>query len=163
MTLSDWSGFFQGELGAAAALAGLLFVSVSVNQTKILQLGRMADRGLEALGILFLIIMVTSLPLVPGQPLRLLGAEILALGIISLIATLILQRSYMAHVEEPYRRSSMTTVIVNLLAVTIIALAGLTLLWRDDEVGLYLLPAGILLSLFAACAGAWVLLVEINR
>jgi hypothetical protein len=163
MTLSDWSSFFQGELGAAAALAGLLFVSVSVNQTKILQLGRMADRGLEALGILFLIIMVTSLPLVPAQPLRLLGAEILVLGIIALIATVLLQRSYMAHLEEPYRRSSMKTVIVNRLAVTMTMLAGLTLLWRGDEVGLYLLPAGILLSFFAASAGAWVLLIEINR
>jgi len=81
--LDTWSSFFQGELGAAAALAGLLFVSVSVNQAKILELGRMADRGLEALGILFLIIMVTSLPLVPGQPLRLLGAEILVLGTIA--------------------------------------------------------------------------------
>jgi hypothetical protein len=48
--------FFQGELGAAAALAGLLFVSMSVNQTKILELGRMADRGLEALAILFVVI-----------------------------------------------------------------------------------------------------------
>ena len=163
MTLSDWSSFFQGELGAAAALAGLLFVSVSVNQTKILQLGRMADRGLEALGILFLIIMVTSLPLVPGQPLRLLGAEILVLGIIALIATVLLQRSYMAHLEEPYRRSSMKTVIINRLAVTVITLAGLTLVWRGDAMGLYLLPAGILLSFFAASAGAWVLLVEINR
>jgi hypothetical protein len=161
--LSTWSSFFQGELGAAAALAGLLFVSVSVNQVKILQLGRMADRGLEALGILFLIIMVTSLPLVPEQPLRLLGAEIFVLGTIALIATVLLQRSYMRHVEELYRRSSMKTVAINRLAVAVITLAGLTLLWRGDGVGLYLLPAGILLSFFAASAGAWVLLVEINR
>jgi hypothetical protein len=34
--------FFFGELGAAAALAGLLFVSISVNQERILELGRMA-------------------------------------------------------------------------------------------------------------------------
>jgi preprotein translocase subunit SecG len=161
--LEAWSSFFQGELGAAAALAGLLFVSVSVNQAKILELGRMADRGLEALGILFLIIMVTSLPLVPGQPLRLLGAEILVLGTIALIVTVLLQRSYMRHVEQPYRRSSMKTVAINRLAVSVIALAGLTLLWRGDGAGLYVLPAGILLSLFAASAGAWVLLVEINR
>src|SRR5271154_6836827 len=102
--LTAWSSFFQGELGAAATLTGLLFVSVSVNQVKILQLGRMADRGLEALGILFLIIIVTSLPLVPEQPLRLLGAEIFVIGAIALITTVLLQRSYMRHVEAPYRR-----------------------------------------------------------
>jgi hypothetical protein len=54
-------------------------------------------------------------------------------------------------------------VVVNRLAVAVVALAGLTLLWRGDAVGLYLLPAGILLSFFAASASAWVLLVEINR
>jgi hypothetical protein len=160
---STWASFFQGELGAAAALAGLLFVSVSVNQVKILQLGRMADRGLGALGILFLIIVVTSLSLVPEQLLRLLGGEIFAVGTIALIATVLLQRSYMRHVEEPYRRSSMKTVAINRSAVTVIMLAGLTLLWRGDGARLYLLPTGVLLSMFAASAGAWVLLVEINR
>jgi hypothetical protein len=73
--MEAWSNFALGELGAAAALAGLLFVSISVNQERILELGRMADRGLEALTILFLVIVVTSLMLVPGQLLRLLGGE----------------------------------------------------------------------------------------
>ena len=101
--------------------------------------------------------------LLPGQPLRLLGAEILVLGTIVLIATVFLQRSYMRNIEQPYRRNSMKTVAINRLAVTVVALAGLTLLWRGDGAGLYLLPVGILLSFLAASAGAWVLLVEINR
>jgi hypothetical protein len=122
--LSEWSNFFLGELGAAAALAGLLFVSVSVTQARVLALGRMADRGLEALVMLFLVLVIASLPLVPAQSLRLLA--------------------------------------INRLAVTVIALAGLTLLWRGDGMGLYLLPPGILLIL-AAGANAWVLLIEINR
>src|ERR1700722_4527719 len=104
MPLSAWAAFFQGELGAAAALAGLLFVSMSVNQIKILELGRMADRGLEALAILFLVIMVSSLPLIPAQPLRLLGGEILVLSAAALVATVLLQRAYMRHVEQAYRR-----------------------------------------------------------
>ena len=54
-------------------------------------------------------------------------------------------------------------VALNRLAVTVIALAGLVLAWRDDGAGLYLLPLGILLSFFAAGANAWVLLIEINR
>jgi hypothetical protein len=37
------------------------------------------------------------------------------------------------------------------------------LLVRGNIDGIYLLPFGILLSFFAAGAGAWVLLVEINR
>ncbi len=57
----------------------------------------------------------------------------------------------------------MRTVVIDRLAVSVVALAGLTLLWRGEGAGLYLLPAGILLSFFAAGAGVWVLLVEINR
>ena len=40
--MEAWSNFSLGELGAAAAFAGLLFVSISVNQERILGLGRMA-------------------------------------------------------------------------------------------------------------------------
>ena len=161
--ISAWSGFFQGELGTAATLAGLLFVSVSVNQVRILALGRMADRGLEALTILLLVVMVASVPLVPGQPVRLLGGEILILGAIALLITVILQRTYMPLVEQPYRRGSMNMVFTSWAAVTLIALAGAVMLWRGDEVGLYLLPVGILVSFVAAGINAWVLLVEINR
>ena len=161
--ISAWSGFFQGELGTAATLAGLLFVSVSVNQVRILALGRMADRGLEALTILLLVVMVASVPLVPGQPVRLLGSEILILGAIALLITVILQRTYMPLVEQPYRRGSMNMVFTSWAAVTLIALAGAVMLWRGDEVGLYLLPVGILVSFVAAGINAWVLLVEINR
>jgi modulator of FtsH protease len=161
--LSEWNTFFQGELGAAAALAGLLFVAMSVNQARILALGRTADRGLEALAILFLVMIVASLPLIPGQPLRMLGAEILILGMVALLATVLLQRIYMSAIEEAYRSASSKMVMTNRVAVAAIALAGLLLLWRGDIDGIYLLPFGILLSFFAAGASAWVLLVEINR
>jgi hypothetical protein len=163
ITLDAWNTFFQGELGAAAALAGLLFVSVSVNQAKILELGRMADRGLEALVILFLAIVVSSLPLIPGQPPRLLGAEIVLVGGATLVATIIMQRNYLQQVEAPYLRSSRWMVRIDRLAVSVILVSGVVLLLKGDIAGVYLLPPGILLSFFAASANAWVLLIEINR
>jgi len=129
MILNDWSNFFLGELGAAAALAGLLFVSVSVNQTKILQLGRMADRGLEALAMLMLVLVVASLPLVPGQPPRLLGGEIFVVAALTLVATVQLQRVYLQQLEAQYRPRSARMVAINRSAVSVIALAGLVLLW----------------------------------
>jgi len=163
VSLSEWSSFFQGELGAAAALAGLLFVSVSVNQARILELGRMADRGLEALVMLLLVLVVASLPLVPGQPLRLLGAEILGLGTATLATLVPLQRAYLREVDALNRRRSVWMVAGNRSAVLVIALAGLVLLWRADGAGIYVLAPGILLSFVATGANAWVLLIEINR
>jgi modulator of FtsH protease len=163
MTLDSWSNFFLGELGASAALAGLLFVSVSVNQTRILALGRMADRGLEALAMLFLVLVVASLPLVPGQPLRLLGAEILAAGIATIVAIVPLQRAYLGSTQPAYLRQSSRMVAINRVAVVLIAVAGGVLACRGDGLGLYFLPPGILLTFIASGANAWVLLIEINR
>jgi hypothetical protein len=144
-------------------LAGLLFVSVSVNQARILELGRMADRGLEALVMLLLVMVVASLPLVPGQPPRLLGAELLVAGAATLVGLFPLQRGYLRDIEPVHRRRSVPLVMVNRLAVALIALAGLALLWRGDGAGLYLLATGIVLSFVATGANAWVLLIEINR
>jgi hypothetical protein len=161
--VSDWGNFFLGELGAAAAFAGLLFVAVSVNQVRILALGRMADRGLEALAMLLLVIIVASLPLIPGQPPRLLGGEVLVLGIVTLMGLLPLQRAYIRHVDPPHRRRSMQMVVTNRVTVLVITVAGAVLLWRGDFEGLYLLPVGILMTFAAVGFNAWVLLIEINR
>jgi predicted MFS family arabinose efflux permease len=161
--IGEWSNFCLGELAAASALAGLLFVSVSVNQARILQLGRMADRGLEALAMLFLVVVVASLPLVPRQPLRLLGGEILVIATVTLFVVIQLQRTYLRDVEPQYRPQSMRMVTLNRIAVGTIALIGGVLLCRGDGVGMHLLPAGILLSFLAAGFNSWVLLIEINR
>jgi modulator of FtsH protease len=161
--VDGWPNFFLGELSAAAALAGLLFVSISVNQARILALGRMADRGLEALAMLLLVVIVASLPLVPRQPPRLLGAEVLAAGV-SIMALLVrLQHVYLSGLDPAYRRPTLKMVWVNRLAVGLISLAGAILSYRGDWLGLYLLPPGILLSIFGSGASAWILLIEINR
>jgi modulator of FtsH protease len=161
--LAEWTSFFQGELGAAAALAGLLFVSVSVNQARILALGRMADRGLEALVMLLLVIVVASLPLVPGQPARWLGGEILMVGLATLIALAPLQRTYVRQTEAAHRRSSTRMVWLNRAAIALIALGGGALAASGRADALYILPPGILLVFVAVGANAWVLLIEINR
>jgi len=118
--MGAWNSFFQAELGAAAALAGLLFVAVSVNQTRILELGRMADRGFEALAMLFLVLVVASLPLIPGQPVRLLGGEILAVATGTLAALVPVQIGYLHHVDPMHRPNSTNMVRGNRLAMAAI-------------------------------------------
>jgi modulator of FtsH protease len=158
-----WTNFFIGELGAAAAFAGLLFVSLSVNLTRILEIGRLADRGLEAFVMLFLTVIVATLGLVPGQPMRAFGIEILAVALCVAASMLRLQRRYLDQVEDQYRRSWRRTAALNLVAVGVFALAGAAIAATGDLLWLYLLPIGVLLSFFAVGSNAWVLLVEINR
>jgi modulator of FtsH protease len=161
--LTQWNAFFAGELSAAAALAGLLFVSVSVNQARILSLGRMADRGIEALVMLLLVVVVASLPLIPGQTFRLLGFEVLAVSLAVLVGLTPLQQAYLNQSEAIHRPRSAVMVWTNRVTMSVFVVAGLVLSWRGDDIGVYILPAAILLSFAAVGANAWVLLIEINR
>src|ERR1700709_1522965 len=78
--MQDWSGFFQAELGAAAALAGLVIVAISINVSRILSdptlPGRPAEKLVSPSGVLI----ACSFVLVPHQPGWVLGSEILATG-----------------------------------------------------------------------------------
>lgn len=161
--MDGWHDFFLGELGAGAALTGLLFVSVSMNQARILELGRMADRALESLVILMLVLAASSAPLVPGQPPRLLGAELLAAGGWVLWLLVRLQHAYIRNLDPRYRPRTIRMAWLNRVSVCLIALAGLAILASGRDWGVYFLPPGILLSIVGAGINAWVLLIEISR
>jgi len=49
--MTGWENFFIAEVGASAALAGLIFFGVSINLTGILSLPRLADRAPELISI----------------------------------------------------------------------------------------------------------------
>jgi hypothetical protein len=161
--MTGWDSFFQGELGAAAALGGLLFVSMSVNQARILELGRMADRGLEALAMLFLVLVVASLALIPAQPPRWLGGEISFAALLTLAVLAPVQSRYLAATDPLHRPSSRVVAWGGRAAIALIGLAGLVLLGSGGLGGVYLLAAGVLLSFGVVGINAWVLLIEINR
>jgi len=49
---ADWEGLFLAGAGASAALAGLLFVAVSINLTRILEVSGRPGRAGEAIVLL---------------------------------------------------------------------------------------------------------------
>ena len=63
---SEWTDLFVATTGAAAALAGLLFVAVSINAERIVALPGLPERALESLTILLGTVVVSVLGLVPG-------------------------------------------------------------------------------------------------
>ena len=66
--MSGWDSFFVAQVGASAALAGLVFVGVSINLTKIMSVADLPARALEAVVVLLSVLIESSLLLVPGQP-----------------------------------------------------------------------------------------------
>lgn len=160
--MSGWDNFFIAEVGASAALTGLIFVSVSINLTRILSLSNLPERALQALAVLLAILIIASMLLVPGQPLWLNGLEILLAGLIvwSLITTLDIIN--LRNTDARYRRKVVITMIISQLALLPYLIAGIVIL-TGSALGLYFVAASIVLSFFKAVMDAWVLLIEINR
>jgi hypothetical protein len=78
-----WTNFFGAVAGAAATLSGLIFVGVSISLARILSIPRLPDRALQSLMLLGMVLVTSLLYLVPGQPIRLLGVELLCIGLVA--------------------------------------------------------------------------------
>jgi uncharacterized membrane protein YwaF len=160
--MARWEAFFAAQLAAAATLAGLLFVGVSLNLTKILANPSLPGRALSGFYLLLANLIVASLMLMPDQPRTALGLEILLIGLalwamVSRLDILAIRRS-----TAEYRRYFVRHFFVFQMAVIPYLVGGVIVL-ADAPGGLYWVAAAMVLSVFVASTEAWVLLVEINR
>jgi hypothetical protein len=165
--MSDWHDFFVAQVGASGVLTGLVFVGVSINLEKIMSTPAygLPGRALEALIVLLAVLTVSSVLLVPGQGTPLVGAEVLAVGVVDWAAVVGLQvlqlRNWQA-LEPTLRWNFVLRVVLGQKATLPFVAAGVAVLgW--GVVGLYWLVSGVVFSYLAAVTGAWVLLVEIHR
>jgi hypothetical protein len=160
--MPGWDSFFVAQVGASAALAGLVFVGVSINLTKIMSSGHLPNRAQEALLVLLLNLLLSSLFLVPGQTAHSLGVEVLVSGLLVWFAVVYLQLDSFRRMDPAFRRRSLTAALLGQILSISIWVAGAVLLWQGPA-GVYWLVPGLLLSYLVALAHAWVLTVEINR
>ncbi len=157
-----WAGFFSAEVGASAALAGLIFVAVSINLAQIVKLKQLVSRSAKALLSLMAVLFASSLCLVPQLSRSILGYELTALGVVIWAATTFSQygaarkNRYIGATEKVFH-----FVLTELAAIPFVA-GGLSLAWGFGG-GLYWLAAGTVFSLANALFDAWVLLIEIQR
>ena len=152
--MEAWAGFATAQVGAAAALAGLIFVGVSINLDRILKTPGVPARAGEALVALAL--------LVPGLSVAAVGAGLLLLGLAGWLMTVVLQRRSHTDWEAARPRHFAGRVLLGQVASLPFAVAGATTLWRGEG-GLRWLALGTLGVFLIAFVNAWVLLVEIDR
>jgi modulator of FtsH protease len=160
--VARWNSFFMAEVGAAAALAGLLFVAISLNIREILKDDQLPARAAETIGILVASLVEASLALFPGQSLRVLGAEVLVGGGLVFLASAFAfwrRRGWLATVPWRWRISRVGLSIGGTVLPTV---AGVVLL-TGSSAGLYVLALAILTAFLVAVLNAWVFLVEILR
>lgn len=158
---SEWTDLFVASAGASAALAGLLFVAVSINIERIIGEAGLPDRALETVLLLIGVLVVSILCLVPGQSSEVLGLELLVGGIFLAFTVIRLPL-----VREPGAPQLRTWLLFR-WGIRALALAPLIIgaasLMTNDGGGLYWIVAGIVFATVGAVANAWVLLVEILR
>ena len=165
MTQADvaaWEGFAVAMAGAAAVLAGLVFVAVSVNIDRLLAVRGLPGRAGDSIVMFLAAVIECAFVLVAHQPPVALGVEQILTGV---VAWAVLLAVVIPGVRMPSRQPSSwrafrlaTTQIVTIPVI----LAGASLLgWLAG--GLYWLVAGVLAALVAATGNAWVLLVEVVR
>lgn len=149
--------FFVMVGGGSAALAGLIFVALSINPEAIIQNVTHRNRAINMLSGFSAIFMACGFALIGNQSLQLLGVEWLALWI---IATFIFIRGYVVAL-----RAGMSSI-----GLTAPRLGGGTLCYLTEVAGAVLLvlgnSAGLVVAAVATMvlfafliSGAWLLIV----
>jgi hypothetical protein len=157
--VTGWHDFLVAEVGAAATLAGLLFVAISINVTRIIAFPGLPERAAQGLIILMGVLLEASCGLIPqradvwGWELVVIGGTVWYLNAVSL-------RRGVTLPEFALQRR--INVGVTQLATLPCVVAGFAMLAGSDW-ALIALAAGFLLSLATAVFNAWVLMVEILR
>jgi hypothetical protein len=171
---AKWESFALGQLGASAALLGLVFVGISINLQNVLSSRRLVDRAAEAVLLLASILLGSTAVLLPEQSARTLGVELAVLGAVLLVGVLVFQRSLHLPVaaadaaegetgdaNEP-RVAHFVRRLLGVGASGLVLVAAGCLI-GDVDGALYWWAGAIVLAYVGALTSAWVLLIEILR
>jgi modulator of FtsH protease len=159
---AEWQSLFVAEVGASAALTGLLFVAISINLAQILQGAGLSGRAGEAMVLLLAVLVVSTLALVPGQSATALGAELLVAGLVVWTGVVTIHVRAVRGQVGPSSGVLAGRIVLAQTAVLPLLVAGVSLLLGAGG-GLYWLVPGVLFCLVVAVLNAWVLLIEIVR
>ncbi len=155
-----WSDFLVASAGASAALAGLVFIGISINLTRILAFPGLPARAGQTIVVLANALAISLAVLGPLDSRVGTGIELLVIGLAGWGAIVAINgRSSKDPTELSHRRSAM--VLLQIATIPFIV-SGVSVLveWGG---GLYWMQAGLILSMIVGLANSWVLLVEIMR
>jgi hypothetical protein len=166
MTSSDldpaaWGIFFAATLGAAATLAGLLFVAVSINLDLVVLNTRLLARAGETLVGLVLSLVASAAELVP-EPVEVSAVGLLVVCVIvGALALRVQLRHGPDRPSDPWWWFAVRIATVQLVALP--AAVGCVSVLLGGGGGLRWIALGVIAGFALTVYSAWVLLVEIVR
>lgn len=156
---ADWKDLFVATAGASAALAGLVFVAVSINLDRILALDGVTNLALSTLALLIGVLVTSMFGLIPNQGAESLGIELLAWSVVLTGFVGMQGWRSASHSDHASYLSRLTVPAFGTIPVVI----GAILLTTGDASGMDWVFAGMVGAIIAAVMNAWILLVEILR
>jgi hypothetical protein len=162
----EWSNFFLAEAGASAALAGLVFVGISINLTKIMSYPHLPQRALDAIVVLALVLLVSCLMLIPDQDRRAIALEILSASIAALVLTTYPSLAGRRKVPSQYVRWTRLAFVFKQCATLPYLVGGILIfpgIGANTSIALNIVAAGSMICFIVGLMNSWILLVEINR
>lgn len=161
LALGGWSEFNIALAGAAAALAGLLIVAMSVNITAILKAATLPTRAAASIAALMLAVAASLLGLMPGQPAWQLGVWVLAGAVIVWVLEAFAIRAIVREPGQPWSARSMKVLVGVLSPLSFTA--GAVSLIGGSLAGFAWVATGGIAAIIAAVLFSWIALVEILR
>jgi hypothetical protein len=159
--LEQWKDFFVMVGGGAAALAGLIFVAISISPAIIIRNSTHKNRAINMLTGFTAVFMACALALIGNQSISALGLEWALLWV---VATIVFIRGYVVAL-----RAGMSSV-----GLTAPRLAGGTICYLGEVLGAVMLVFGNMAGLYVAAvativlfgfliSGAWLLVIGIHQ
>jgi hypothetical protein len=161
MHIDQWNNFFIMVGGGAAALAGLVFIAMSINLSIITRDATHKNRAIATMTGFTAVFMICALALIGNQNYRWIGVEWLA---VSLVPTITYIRVYVR--ARKIGKSSVGLSVGRFIAGTscyVAQIAGSILLILGYVAGLYVASVAMVLSFAFFISGAWLLITGIRQ
>jgi hypothetical protein len=159
---SSWTEYGEAVATAAAALAGLLFIAVSINLRQILDAPSLPNRAALTLILFATPLFAALLLIVPGQARIALALELAATGLVIGGWEIYLDLTAPHGEEDTISRRMLGRIFPAVFSCGCLVIAGLTLGLQAGG-GLYWLVPSTIVAIGFGLVNVWVLLVEILR
>jgi hypothetical protein len=159
--VAGWDTFAVVIGGAAGALIGLLFVSVSIRIDVISASSDFRNRGAATLILFMSVLLVAIVLVVPGQEAWELGAELLVLASGLGVVLWWLNRRAVAHPSAQPISRILATVSPDTITTSLLFVAGALLLAGVDD-GVYVVIPAVIAAITGGVVSAWLFLTRIT-